>query len=185
MLFGLGLASNDWLENSEILLNTKLKLKPNIFVIQPDGYINKSQINKPPYNFDNSEFEHFLDKNYFVNYPDYRSNYYSTLTSNSSMFAMKHHYYSNTNKQTLKTHNASNVIIGEQNTVLKILKKNNYNSYFFTDNSFFLIDRPKQAFDYSNIPENKVSFHTSEFYIKGIDIIDDFKKVLDTLSPKH
>jgi len=91
--------NNDWLENSEILLNTKLKLKPNIFVIQPDGYINKSQINKPPYNFDNSEFEHFLDKNYFVNYPDYRSNYYSTLTSNSSMFAMKHHYYSNTNKQ--------------------------------------------------------------------------------------
>jgi len=172
--------NKDWLETSEVILKAKLKVKPNIFVIQPDGYVNIDQINKEPYNFNNSEFESYLIKNNFINYPSFRSNYYSTLTSNSSLFAMKHHYYSNTNKNTLKTHNSSDVIVGNDNTVLKILKYNNYKSYLFTDNSFFLIDRPQLAYDYCNVPESMVSLHNSGI-VKGVDIISDFKTVLDTL----
>lgn len=174
----------DWLQSSDAILNAKLKHKPNIFVIQPDGYVGKDVINKGFYNYDNSAFESFLDKNNFINYSNFRSNYYSTLTSNASLFGMKHHYYSNTNKRTLKTHNATDVIVGEQNTVLKILQNNGYNSYLFTDNSYFLFDRIPLAYTYCNVPKASVSLYKNGV-IKGIDIVSDFKQVLDTLPKKH
>ena len=176
--------NNEWVEKSPAILEANLKTKPNIFVIQPDGYVNIAELNKAPYSYDNSYFENWLNQNDFKSYKNFRSNYYSTLTSNSSLFAMKHHYYSNTNKNTLKTHNANAVIMGKDNAVLKILKNNDYKSYLFTDNSYFLVDREPLFFDFCNVPMKKVLYYDNG-RVNGIDIVHDFKLVLDTLQKKN
>lgn len=179
--FALQQDNNDWALISKPMLEAKLNYKPNIFVIQPDGYVNSVELKKSPYNYDNSEFEGWLKQQNFTMYDDFRSNYYSTLTSNSSMFAMKHHYYSNTNRSTLKTHNANNVIVGNDNNVLKILKNNNYRTHLFTDNSYFLTNRRDVFYDYCNVPNSDVHYFDTG-RVNGIDIVSDFSKTLDTLS---
>ena len=73
----------------------QFKKRPNIYYIQPDGYVNFSEMVKGYYKNDNSAFKHFLEDNGFKNYDDIRSNYTSTLVSNSATFSMMHHYYNN------------------------------------------------------------------------------------------
>jgi hypothetical protein len=168
---------NDWVALTDDIKAVKLVHTPNIYVIQPDGYANIEVLSEPPYSFNNAAFNNWLEADGFVNYKGFRSNYYSTLTSNASMFAMKHHYYSNTFKGNLKTFHANQVISGKQNNVLHILKNNNYSSYLLTDNSHFLIDRVPLQFDYCNVPESKILKYDSG-YIPGIDIVNDFEGVL-------
>jgi len=181
LLFELQHDNATWATISDEELNTTLLKTPNIFVIQPDGYVNFSDMDQPPYSFNNSDFEAWLGTSGFTNYRNFRSNYYSTYTSNSSMFAMQHHYYTNTNRATLKTHDANEAIVGKYNNVLNILKKNNYKSHLITDNSYFLIDREVSHYDYCNIKANQLSFYKSGV-LKDMDMLSDFKSVLDTLS---
>ncbi|GAA4245744.1 MULTISPECIES: hypothetical protein [Winogradskyella] len=181
LMFEMQQDNSTWAKLSPEELNTTFVKTPNIFVIQPDGYVNFSEINKEPYRYDNSVFEAWLGLEGFTNYSNFRSNYYSTYTSNASMFTMQHHYYSNTDKATLKTHGANNAIIGENNNVLNILKANNYKSHLITDNSYFLIDREPMFFDYCNIKPSQTSFYKSGV-LHDVDMLSDFKTVLDTLS---
>jgi hypothetical protein len=181
LLFQLQHDNSTWAKLSEEELDTEFLKTPNIFVIQPDGYVNVSEISQAPYNFNNSEFVTWLSASGFKNHSDFRSNYYSTYTSNSSMFAMQHHYYSNTNPATLKTHDANEAIVGKYNNVLNILKNNKYRSHLITDNSYFLIDREPSQYDYCNINSNLISYHNSGA-VNGADIIPDLERVLDTLS---
>ncbi|GAA3569893.1 hypothetical protein GCM10022395_19410 [Snuella lapsa] len=181
LYFAVNQDNDTWTKLSNELISVKLDKTPNIFVIQPDGYVNISEINLPPYNFDNSTFYGWLSENGFINYPNFRSNYYSTLTSNASMFAMKHHYYSNTNRSNLKTFNALEAIVGKDNNTLKILKNNNYKTHLITDNTYFLINRTPLVYDYCNVPLNKVSYYDTG-NVKGVDIISDFESIIDTLS---
>ena len=174
-------ANNDWSKVPEEMLRAPLQKYPNIFVIQPDGYSNSETLKKPPYNYDNSEFEGWLENKNFKIYEGYKSNYYSTLTSNSSMFAMKHHYYCNTDPKTIKTFNATDVIVGSDNNVLKLLKHNLYSSYLFTDNSYFLSNRRKLFFDKMNISRSSIPlFNASN--IEGVNIQSDLTQHLDSLS---
>lgn len=179
MSFAIQQNNESWSKISEEVLHTELKFSPNIFVIQPDGYVNISELEQPPYSFDNSSFYNYLSSEGFINYRNFRSNYFSTLTSNASMFAMKHHQYSNTYKKGHKTFNANKIIVGEDNNVLRILKSNKYSTFLLTDNSYFTIDRVPLAYDYHNISESEVSF-TKSGLIKT-DIKADLEAVLDTL----
>lgn len=181
MIFALKQNNDDWDKVSKEMLEAKLIDRPNIFVIQPDGYVNSVDLKRPPYEYDNSEFEAWLSNHDFKDHENFRSNYYSTLTSNSSMFAMKHHYYSNTNPSTLKTHNANNVIIGNENNVLKILKNNQYQSYLITDNTYFLSNRRDLFFDYTNVPLDDV-YYFNAGDLEGVDLLSDFTITLDTLT---
>lgn len=176
--FALKQSNEDWATVSNSLLEAKFKFTPNIFVIQPDGYANRSEMNKQPYSYDNSSFYDYLDAEKFTYYDHFRSNYYSTMTSNSSMFAMKHHYYSNT-YENLKTFNANNAIIGGHSNALKILKNNNYKTHLITDNSYFLIDRELSIYDYCNVKPLQVSFIDTGSVNRNI--LEDFGSVLDTL----
>jgi len=183
LMFALNQNNDDWALVSNEVLETKFKITPNIFVIQPDGYVNPSEINKPPYNFDNSKFYSELDAEGFTNYSNFRSNYFSTLTSNASMFAMKHHMYSNTYNKGHKTFNANEVIVGENNNVLRILKYNNYKTHLITDNSYFTIDRVSMRYDYHNIPSEEISLVKSGRV--ETNLISDVGAVLDSLKTAH
>lgn len=179
--FALHQNNQNWNQVPAEMLEAHLIKTPDIFVIQPDGYVNSSDLVKSPYSYDNSKFEKWLTDRAFKNYPNFRSNYYSTLTSNASMFAMKHHFYGNTNPNTLKTYNANNVIIGNENNVLKILKRNDYTSHLITDNSYFLSNRRELFFDYSNVPSNKIPYFDARV-VDGIDMISDLANLLDSVT---
>ncbi len=170
--------NDDWAQVSDSIKEATFKTKPNIYVIQPDGYTNFVDMRKPPYDNPNKGFENWLVKNGFTNYSNFRSNYYSTLTSNASMFAMKHHYYENTYRGNLKTFGSQEVIVG-QNTTLDILTRNGYEKTLLTDNSFFLINRKLKGFDDCNVPQNKILPYDTGG-VKGVDIVADFEERLQS-----
>ncbi|MBA4276629.1 hypothetical protein [Flavobacterium sp.] len=137
--------STEWQLQPDAILKTEFKKKPNIYYIQPDGYTNGTNLKGSLYRFDNSEFDGWLKDNKFSLYDDYRSNYPSTLYSNSSCFFMKHHFsneFSNFNY-------ARDYIVG-RNPVLEIFKNNNYKTFFITEIPYLLMNRPSVYFDYCN-----------------------------------
>ncbi len=146
--------SEKWKKQPDAISKVIFKKKPNIYFIQPDGYTNPSELKRGFYNLNNSNFESFLTQNNFKIYPNFRSNYASTLPSNSSIFMMKHHYY-NKGLNDEDGLDARNVII-HNNTVLSIFKNNNYKTFFLTESPYFLINRPKLGYDYSNFSFSEI-----------------------------
>ena len=137
--------STEWQLQPDAILKTKFKKNPNVYYIQPDGYANETNLKGSLYRFDNSEFDGWLKNQKFTLYDDYKSNYSSTLYSNSSCFYMKHHFsneFSNFNY-------ARDYIVGK-NPVLEIFKNNNYKTFFITEIPYLLMNRPSVYFDYCN-----------------------------------
>ena len=141
--------SDEWRKYPEEVVVTKFNQFPNIYVIQPDGYVNFRELAKDPYNFENIAFESFLKNSGFKLYNNYRSNYTSTVLSNSSMFAMKHHYRG---KQLF---GAREVIMGD-NPVIKTLKNNEYETFLFMENPYLLLNRPEMKYDFCNYTMDEV-----------------------------
>ena len=140
--------SSDWKKHSDSISNITFKHRPNIYLLQPDGYVNFSELSKGYYDNEDADFEDYLSKKGFTNYNDFRSNYTSTLTSNSSLFMMKHHAYFN-------IPNYSDVIdyrkhIISENTVLSIFKNNGYETHFISEKPYLLANYPKLGFDSAN-----------------------------------
>lgn len=167
---------DSWKEIAEDLGAVQFKKTPNIYVIQPDGYANFSELRRPAYNDQDTSFENWLTAEGFVNYPDFRSNYFNTLTSNSSAFAMKHHFYGNINPNNEKTQDAMEDIVGTNN-VLTILNNNGYTTHLFTDNSFFLLNRKLKAYDYCNISKSDLPYYKLG-KLKDVDVLAEFQAKL-------
>ena len=167
--------SKEWMKQPDTIESAVFKKKPNIYFIQPDGYVNFSELKKGNYKIENSEFENFLAENNFKNYPNFRSNYAATLPTNSSVFMMKHHYY-NEGSDFTETIDARNVIISD-NSVLRILKNNGYRTFFISEQPYFLTNKPKLGYDFSNFSLKEIEFLTT-----GIgepkDVIAPFKNYL-------
>lgn len=137
--------STEWKLQPDAILKTQFKKKPNIYYIQPDGYTNETNLKGPLYRFDNSEFDGWLMSHNFTFYDDYRSNYSSTLYSNSSCFFMKHHF----SKEFSMFNYARDYVVG-RNPVLEIFKNNKYKTFFITEIPYLLMNRPSVYFDYCN-----------------------------------
>lgn len=148
--------SDKWMNQPDDIEEVLFKKKPNIYIIQPDGYANFSELKRGYYNYDNNDFETFLRNEEFKLYDNYRSNYVSTLSSNSSMFAMKHHYYNNTSSNKKELYNTREIIAGK-NPVISILKNNNYKNFLLLERPYLIVNRPKIHYDYCNINFNEIS----------------------------
>lgn len=146
-------ASDDWQKQPDDIENITFKQRPNIYYIQPDGYTNSENLRDTVHNFDNSAFEAFLAGKGFTTYRSFRSNYFSTLLSNASMFSMKHHYI----QDDINLIGARDVIIGD-NALLKIVKHNNYKTIFITEKPYLIMNRPPFGYDYCNIPYSEIPF---------------------------
>ena len=157
--------SDEWLQQPDNIEQVVFKEKPNIYMIQVDGYANFSELNLPPYNFDNSHFEAYLKEKEFKLYSGYRSNYFSTLSSNASLFTMSHHYYSNPNIAFGELFKAREIIVGN-NPVLSILNKNNYKTHLILERPYFLVNRPKMAYDISNVVSSELPYLDRGFKTK-------------------
>lgn len=177
-LIFMGQYDDSWTELPDQITETRFVSTPNVYLIQPDGFTGFADLREPPYDYPDTTFENWLSQQGFTHYNDFRSNYYSTLTSNATLFSMKHHYYQNTYPGNLKTYRSQAVIVG-QNAVLDIFKNNGYKSHLLTDNSFFLTNRRLKGFDFCNIDQADVLFYdTGGIY--GTDIVADFEEVLKT-----
>ena len=165
--------SKEWIDQPDDILNVKFEQSPNIYMIQVDGYANFSELDKGYYNFDNTNFNEYLKDSGFKLYEDYRSNYYSTLSSNSSMLGMKHHYYNAPKKGVNELYNSRDIIVGK-NPVVSIFKNNNYKTHLILEKSYLLINRPKLEFDYCNIDFSEISYLARGFEVEK-DVIEDLE----------
>ena len=159
---------HSWISQSDAITETQFSKTPNVYVIQPDGYVNFSEINRGYYNFDNSTFKDWLMANNFTIYEDFRSNYHSTLTSNSSLFGMQHHYYNVVDERKA---------ILDDNPVVRIFNQNGYTTHFLAEVPYLQTNRPDIAFDYTSFDDN-----TLPYLSKGLDtkrlISEDFPPLL-------
>ena len=170
--------SDAWLIQNKDISKLTFKKKPNVYLIQPDGYVGFSEMGNSNYNYNNSDFRIFLESSGFTLYPNYRSNYPSTLSSNSAMFGMKHHFYDyKTSKSELLF--ARNVIVGE-NPVLSIFKNNGYSTSLILENSYLLVNRPKLAYGYCNINISELPILSN-----GFDINKDVNREVEIALSKE
>lgn len=169
--------SNKWMRQTDAIESVVFKTKPNIYMIQVDGYANKTELSKAPYSFDNSSFEVALENKGFKWYSNYRSNYYSTLSSNTSLFGMRHHYHLKPSKPYQELINSREVIVGE-NPVISIFKNNNYKTHLLLEKPYFLVNRPKIAYDFCNISLEDVDYLGRGFEIKK-DIETELNRLLE------
>ncbi|PKA83618.1 sulfatase-like protein [Ulvibacter sp. MAR_2010_11] len=153
--------SKAWLKQPDNIETAVFKTKPNVYFLQPDGYVNFSELRKGYYNINTSEMESFLVANGFKNYPDFRNNYASTLSSNSATFMMKHHHYNNGSNFS-EAINARDVIISE-NSVLSAFKNNGYKTHFISEKPYLLVNRPKMGFDMSNFDYADIAYINTGF----------------------
>ena len=145
-----------WKQQPDDIENVVFKKKPNVYFIQPDGYVSFSTLKDDFYRVENHDFESFLETNHFKTYPDFRTDYKSTLASNSGTFMMKHHYY-DFNIDLQEVENARKIIISD-NPVLNAFKRNGYETYFLSETYYFLNNRPKLGYEHSSIAYGKIPF---------------------------
>ncbi len=175
--------SNEWMNQPDDIEAVVFKKKPNVYYIQPDGYVNFSEIDRGYYGVDNSTFKSFLEEQGFKNYPDVRSNYTATLESNSATFAMKHHYYNN-GFNFSEIVNARETIV-TKNPVLDIFKNNGYTTYFLPEIPYLITNLPEMGYDVSNFGEKDISLVTQGLQGRK-EVMPEVKKALDDTinSPK-
>lgn len=146
--------TDQWKKLPDDIDNATFKKKPNIYYIQPDGYTSfKNLKSNKYYDFDNSDYELFLKRHGFTLYEDYRSNYNTTLLSNSATFSMKQHHA----QRDVAKYAARGIIIGN-NPVLRILRKNGYHTNLIIENPYLIINRPSSLYDHCNISRSEIPY---------------------------
>lgn len=175
-LYRYSVYSDEWTEQPDDIEGALFKKKPNVYIIQPDGYANFSELKKSNYNFDNSSFEQFLTQNDFKLYNGNRSNYWSTLSSNSSLFSMKHHLFCNPKWGFNELYNSRSIIAGN-NPVISIFNNNDYKTFLILENSYLLVNRPEVFYDYCNFNYDELPYLDRGF---GIDknVKEDVKRAI-------
>lgn len=154
---------SDWMNQPDDIIDVSFQQKPNVYFIQPDGYLNFSEIGKGAYRHNNDAFKSYLEANRFTLYDDFRSNYTATLLSNASMFSMKHHY--NSYGFSLSEVINGREIVITKNPVLDIFKNNGYKTYFLPEWPFFLTSFAEMGYDECNFSlEEDVSFVGKGYY---------------------
>ncbi|MCB0465244.1 MAG: sulfatase-like hydrolase/transferase [Aequorivita sp.] len=167
--------SSEWMKQPDNIEGVVFQKKPNIYYIQPDGYPSFSELKSDFYKVDNSDFDAFLAENNFKNYPNFRSNYITTITSNSATFMMKHHYYNNGRDYSEMLNARKNII--SENPVLSIFKNNGYKTHFITEHPYLMVNRPKIGFDFTNFQYSEIPYITTGFNITR-DAYEDLENAI-------
>jgi len=147
-----------WVELSADIKDIQLKEKPNIYLIQPDGYVDETMMKGPLYKHQ-TDFYNWLTANNFKLYDNFRSNYPASVPSNASMFSMQHHYYGETFFSDLEMPKGREMISG-QNTTNYILQNNGYKTYFLAQDEYFQQNLKEGSFDHYNISKEEIPYFT-------------------------
>jgi len=165
-----------WMEYPNDFSDLKLVHRPNIYILQPDGYVAQTVMQGAYYDYESVIYD-WLDARDFKLYDDFRSNYPASLTSNASMFAMKQHYFGDSMFPTLESSKTRDVICGD-NPVVQTLKANGYYTFFIGEAEYFMQNRAVQEYDYYHIPFDTIPYFSNDERIKN-DVAIDFKKAFE------
>lgn len=146
--------SNEWIKEmpfESVVFDTR----PNVYVIQPDGFVGRRAGDNPLYNLKLEEFYNTLSDSGFQFNHNFRSNYPTTLASNSTLFTAQHHYlnYGDIDNELL---NARDIILGD-NPVIKTFKKNGYQTNVILEHSYLMLNYPEVAYENNNVSYNDLS----------------------------
>lgn len=172
----------EWATTDSKILSAKFVTTPNIYLIQPDGYVSKPTLNNPPYSSD-TKFYEWLEKRGFTVYDKFHSNYPGSLSSNASMFAMKQHYFSDMLFPVPEIPLARETILN--NNALRVLKNNGYHMSYISQYEYFQQNRSTGLYDYYNISPDKVPYF-SDGGAERRDVYEELKKAMayKTMQPK-
>ena len=152
------LKPDTWMTFEDDIQEVRFTRFPNVYLIQPDGYVSESTLKKDPYGFE-SDFYNWLEDNGFKVYDNFRSNYPASLTSNASLFAMRHHNFGDMFFPGVEIANAREVITSK-NTVSDIFRNNGYETYFIAQDEYFQQNRKQKSFNHFNIQKDDFPFFT-------------------------
>jgi len=168
--------SEDWKKLPDQIDQVALLQKPNIYLLQPDGLVNFSELSRGHYKYQDSSFMQYLNDKGFTHYDDFRSNYASTLSSNSALLMMKHHYYNNGNSFS-EALDARESIVSE-NHVLNVLSNNGYQTHLISVAPYLTDNLPKLGFDTANFSPKEIGY-LSQGFNKRASVVDDLRARLD------
>lgn len=169
----------EWAQLPDDIENAKFKETPNIYFIQPDGYVGRDMMENNLYHF-NNPFYGWLENNDFNVYDNFRSNYPASLTSNSSMFAMKQHRFGKVLFPSIDMPNSRDIIAGD-NAAIETLRNNGYNNFFIVQDEYFQQNRPKATYDYYNLNPEEIPYFSNDNNVKKV-VFDDLKAAMDTVN---
>lgn len=144
-----------WTKPDDAIMDVKFKHKPNIYMIQPDGYVSREVIEQAPYNY-KTGFYDWLEDSGFTVYKNFRSNYPASLTSNASMFAMKHHYFNDVIFPHIEMPGAREAILS--NNAVTVFKNNGYEAFYLGQDEYFQQNMAKGNYDHYNIKTEDIPF---------------------------
>lgn len=121
------------------LRSINLKEKPNIYFILADGYGSLAYMRE--HDIDVSPLTNYLSNNGFRLYDDTYSNYQPTTSAMGAILNMEHHHYRlNENLVNFsEVTKQSRVIIGGENNVAHILRKNGYSIQYIHQSTYLLL----------------------------------------------
>jgi hypothetical protein len=152
-----------------------LKKKPNIYLIQPDGFVAKKAAINSLYQWEKGSFYDQLEgRGLEINY-DYRSNYPTTLSSNTALFTGQHHYFDRGNMEGELFH-ARDIIMGE-NAALNTLKSNGYTLNAILEHSYLLLNHPETVYDHLNVKDEDL--HVMPDYQLYKDVEKDLYQLME------
>lgn len=172
-----------WTELSANIKDIQLVEKPNIYMIQPDGYVNETMMKGALYKHQTEFFDWLRFKNFSL-YDNFRSNYPASIPSNSSMFTMQHHYFGEVFFSELEMPMGREMISG-QNTTNYVLQQNGYQTHFLAQDEYFQQNLKFGEFDFYNIAKEEIPFFSrGDERVKVLH--DDLREVLrnETTSPR-
>jgi hypothetical protein len=123
-------------ETEQQLANMDLHEKPNIYFLLADGFSSFSYMKET--GIDLSSFKEDLAQQEFRLYDDTFANYHATTASMLAMLEMNHHYYNSARKFSEVSKNARQVI-GGNNKLVKLLKRNGYQTQYVHQASYLLL----------------------------------------------
>lgn len=165
----------NWMDQKDGIENVKFVNKPNIYFIEPDGYTGEYPMKDAVYRYRDTIFD-WLRNQKFTVYNNTNSNYPTSLASNASMFAMKHHYFGEHIISPIEIPNARHVIVAN-NPVVKIFKKNGYKTFFIAEDEYFQKNFQTGLYDFYNIQNSQIPFFSKDDVVKK-DVYDDLKKCM-------
>ncbi len=168
--------SDTWKEQPDDIEAVVFTKRPNVYYIQPDGYVNFSELVKGFYQLEEIPLKPYLEEKRFTQYPDVRSNYTSTLSSNMATFTMKHHY-NNYGFNFSELPDARAIIVND-NPVLRIFKNNNYKTHFIAEHSYIIANKPEIGYDRCNFSTSEIAYINDGFDQRQ-EVLPPLKKYLE------
>ncbi|WP_411893734.1 sulfatase-like hydrolase/transferase [Winogradskyella sp. A2] len=173
------LKGDAWLQQPDDIINLKLKATPNIYLIQPDGYVAESVLKHSPYDSISNLYQWLKDAKFKI-YDEFRSNYPASLTSNASLFGMKHHRFGDMLFPAIEMANGREAIT-TSNPSISVLNNNGYTTFFIAQDEYFQQNRKQENYDYFNISKEDFPYITKgDSEVRNV--FDDLKKAMSIKS---